>query len=283
MDLIIQPEEKAMNDNIKIESSFSNVYPELHIVRDTSSKKVNSRVSKLSVNFQVNKIYSSYEPPAKPKPDTYVWTNRNFYGKPDIKLIMDDYIKLPVMQEVFFELMPGVFMRKKKSEYEITMADPVENRVYDRPPLLLVDGVIVNDASIIANLDPEHVEEIDAVKNRYFVGDYLFFGLVNVITRTGDFANITLPDYAVRLPYRVVDPVKAFTAPEYEKQESRQSRIPDLRNTLYWNPSVATDASGKARVEFWSSDFTTDYIIKIQGITTDGKKITFARTVTVGK
>ena len=27
-----------------------------------------------------------------------------FYGKPDIELIMADYIKLPVMNEVFFEL-----------------------------------------------------------------------------------------------------------------------------------------------------------------------------------
>ncbi|MDP4222197.1 MAG: hypothetical protein Q8868_02695 [Bacteroidota bacterium] len=279
MDLIIQPEDMARNDNIKIESSFSNIYPELHFTRDTSAQKISSGVSKLGINYQVKKIYSSEEAAAKSQPESYIWTNKNFYGKPDIKLMMDDYIKLPVMQEVFFELMPGVFLRKKKAEYEISIADPVENRIYDRPPMLLVDGVIINDASVIANLDPEHVEEIDAIKERYFVGDYLFFGLVNVITRTGDFSNITLPDNAVRLPYRVVDPVKSFNYPVYDTQVSKQSRIPDLRNTLYWNPSVETDAGGKARIEFWTSDFTTDYVINIQGMTSDGKAITFTKTL----
>ena len=36
-----------------------------------------------------------------------------FYGKPDIEIIMADYIKLPVMQEVFFELLPGVSLKRK--------------------------------------------------------------------------------------------------------------------------------------------------------------------------
>jgi hypothetical protein len=283
MDLIIQPEDRASNDNINIEPSFSNIYPELHFTRDTSAQKISSGVSKLGINYQVRKIYSPEEAAAKSQPEYYIWTNKNFYGKPDIKLMMDDYIKLPVMQEVFFELMPGVFLRKKKAEYEISIADPVENRIYDRPPLLLIDGVIINDASIIANLDPEHVEEIDAIKERYFVGDYLFFGLVNVITRTGDFSNIMLPDYAVRLPYRVVDPVKSFNSPVYDTQASKQSRIPDLRNTLYWDPSVETDAGGKARIEFWTSDFTTDYVINAQGMTSDGKAIKFTKTLRIQK
>ncbi len=283
MDLVIQPEDKAMNDNIKIESSFSNVYPELVITRDTTSRQISSKVLKLGINFQVSKIYRSKETVEKTQPVYFIWADKNFYGKPDIKLVMDDYIKLPVMQEVFFELMPGVFLRKKKSEYEISIADPVENRIYDRPPLLLIDGVIINDPSIIANLDPERVEEIDAIKDRYFVGDYLFFGLVNVITRTGDFSNITLPDYAVRLPYRAVDPVKSFTAPGYETQTTKQSRIPDLRNTLYWNPSVKTDTAGNARIEVWTSDFTADYQIKIQGFTSDGKAVAYSRTLTVRK
>ena len=126
---------------------------------------------------------------------------------------MDDYIKLPVMQEVFFELIPGVFLRKKKADYEITISDPVDNKVFDKPPVLFIDGVVVKDPDIIANLDPEKVEKIDAIKSRYFVGDYMFLGLVNVITRKGDFSEVTLPDFAVRVPYRVTEPVVEFSSP----------------------------------------------------------------------
>lgn len=194
---------------------------------------------------------------------------------------MDDYIKLPVMQEVFFELIPGVFLRKKKAEYEITISDPVENRVYDKPPILFIDGVVVKDPDVIANLDPELVEKIDAIKSRYFVGEYLFYGLVNVITRAGDFSSVTLPDYAVRLPYRVTEPVKSFSSPDYSSQERRESHIPDFRNTLYWNPSVKPDNEGKAGVEFWTSDFRSDYEINVQGITGDGKPVSFREIIKV--
>jgi hypothetical protein len=281
MDLIIQPEDINRNNNIKIESSFSNIYPESLSTNDTSVIELPKYISKLAINYQVKKIYGSDESVDKSKPLIFTGGTKRFYGKPDIELVLKDYIKLPVMQEVFFELMPGVFLKKKKSTYEITISDPVENKIYDKPPVLFADGVVINDPAIIANLDPELVEKIDAVKARYFVGDYLFLGLVNVITKTGDFSNFTLPDYAVRLPYRVSDPVKTFSSPDYSDPQNKRSRLPDFRNTLYWNPAVVTDNEGKSRIEFWSSDFVTDYVVNIQGITQDGKPLSVRKKISV--
>lgn len=280
-DLIIQPEETDRNNNIKIETSFSEKYPEFVPVKDTSEGELPQDVSKLGINYQVMKIYKSDEITGKSAPVVFPGGSQRFYGKPDIELIMDDYIKLPVMQEVFFELTPGVFLKKKKSEYDITISDPVENKVYDKPPLLLIDGVVVKDPAVIANLDPELVEKIDAVKSRYFIGEYMFYGLVNVITRAGDFSNITLPDYAVRLPYRITEPVNAFSSPDYSLQEKRQSRIPDFRNTLYWNSSVVPDKEGKAKADFWTSDIKSDYEISIQGVNFSGEFVSCRKTMKI--
>jgi len=206
-----------------------------------------------------------------------------FYGKPDIELIMDDYIKLPVMEEVFLELLPGAFLKMKRSVYEISIADPVTNSIYDIPPVLLIDGVVIDEPEIIAGLDPETVEEIDVVKERYMVGDYMSYGIVNVITRAGDYSYVTLPDHAVRLSYIVAEPVCSFHFPDYSTSEMKQSRIPDFRNTLYWNPSVEPDEEGKARVEFWSSDYNTDYLINIQGITAGGTVISYKEKIRIEK
>ncbi len=280
-DLIIQPENAERNNNIRIESSFSDKYPELAPAYKTSVEALLQDNSKLAVNYQVMKIYRSDFLPDKSSLIAFTGGSRRFYGKPDIELIMDNFIKLPVMQEVFFELIPGVFLKKKKSEYEITIADPVENRAYDKTPLLLIDGVVIKDPAIIANLDPEIVEKIDAVKSRYFVGEYMMYGLVNVITRAGDLSNITLPDYAVRLPYRVIEPVNSFSSPDYVSKEKKQSHIPDFRNTLYWNPSVKTDIEGKTEVDFWTSDFKSDYEINVQGISGDGKLVSFKKIIKV--
>ena len=211
----------------------------------------------------------------------YRFRSERFYGKPDIELLMKDYITLPVMEEVFFELLPGVFLRNRKTGYEISILDPVTNEIYYKQPLLMVDGVIINDPSIIAGLDPEAVEKIDVIKDRYVVGDCLFYGIINLITKTGDCKNIALPDYAIRGTPRVYDQVISFSSPDYISSESKQSRVPDLRNTLYWNPAVKPDKNGKYVVEFWSSDFASDYMINIQGVANDNKSVSFRKLIKV--
>lgn len=280
-ELIIQPEDGKVNNNIKMESPFSDRYQVKDKTTDTLINTEPVEFPRMGINYQVMKIYSSDEIPPMPAQLSFTGGSKRFYGKPDIQLIMDEYIKLPVMPEVFFELMPGVFMKKRKNEYEISILDPVENRIYDKPPILLVDGVVVNDVNIIANIDPEKVEKIDAIKSKYFVGNYLFYGIVNVITRTGDLSIITLPDYAVRLPYRVAEPVKAFVSPGYRSDDIKLRRIPDLRNTLYWNPSVIPASDGKAELEFWTSDFKSDFEVNIQGIDADGRAISIKKIISV--
>jgi len=103
--------------------------------------------------------------------------------------------------------------------------------------------------------------------------------LVNVITRAGNFTNVTLPDYAVRLPYRVTESAGTFSSPDYSSAENKSSRIPDFRNTLYWNSSIKPDKEGKTRVEFWTSDFKSDYEINIQGFTGGGEFVSFKKVI----
>jgi hypothetical protein len=281
-ELIIQPEAVGRNNIIKIESSFSEEYPEPLSTTDTFVKGVPSYISRYSTNYQVSKIYGSDSTvmPSDLHPTAY--KPIRFYGVPDKEIIMSDYIQLPVMQEVFYELLQGVNLKKKKSEYEITIADPVYNIPYDTPPVLFVDGVVVNDPAVIAGLDPEVVEKIDIIRERYLVGEYIFYGLINIITRAGDYSSVTLPGYAVRLSYIVTEPVSEFLSPDFSTNGKKESRIPDYRNTLYWNPSVASNNS-KPEVQFWSSDFATEYEINIQGVTSDGKTISLKKIFTVKK
>ena len=280
-DLIIQPDEVTKNNKIYIESSFSDQYLSSVVSGDSIRNPVPAYISKWSVNYQVTKIYgsssigdliTSLTPPLKPI---------RFYGKPDFELIMKDFIKLPLMEEVFFELIPLATLKKNKSVYEISLVDLFGEKIYDVAPVLMIDGIIINDASIIANLDPELVEKIDVIRSIYQVGEYAFYGIVNVITKSGDYSCVSLPDYAIRLSYRVIDPVRAFKSPDYSLAEMKNSRIPDFRNTLYWNSSLKPDKDGNARIEFWTSDITSDYEINIQGIISEGKTLSLRKIIKV--
>ncbi|MCA1741553.1 MAG: hypothetical protein LC630_03590, partial [Bacteroidales bacterium] len=264
-ELIIQPEIVNPDNTIRIESSFSEEYSLSLPGSGTSPEGSLKQVSLMKVNYQVNRIYETENSVPPPKPHAAATPVKSFYGIPDISLDLNDFIRLPVMQEVFYELVPGVTLREKRSGYEITVADPYYDVVYEQPPITFIDGVVVSDPAVIAGLDPDHVERIDVIRDRYVVGDYLFFGLVNVITYDGDFSRVSLPGHAVRLPYRVADPVRKFFSPDYSTAERRRDRTPDFRNTLYWEPSVTPTGDGKYQVEFWSSDVAGDYEITLQG------------------
>jgi hypothetical protein len=280
-DIIIQPETAGTDKSIRLKSSFAELKAEAGLKNFPSSGEMKPYISDMTVNYQVRKIYGISDSKSQSVGEVMPVPAKRFYGKPDVELFMDDYIKLPVMQEVFFELVPGVTLRKKKSVWEIKLMDPAYSTIQEGPPVILVDGVIIEDPSIIAELDPDIVERIDVVKEMYYVGDYMFFGIVNVVTRAGDFSSVSLPDYAVRLSYKVFDQVYEFSTPEYSTAQTKESRIPDFRNTLYWNPSVKFGNDKIMKVEFWSSDFKSDYEINIQGITSDGSLVSFRRIIKV--
>lgn len=279
--LILQPEHADNNMILEIEPSFPGIFPASNCFKETLSDSLLDLFSGLSFNYQAGKIYGINLKNDIAKKDTSKLKKRRFYGIPEMEIFLDDYIKLPSMEEVFIELLPGVILRSGKAGYEIKITNPLTNNFYIEPPLVMIDGVIINDLTVLVNLDPERVEKIEVVKTPYLIGDLILNGIVNVITRSGDFSNIALPEYAVILPYKIVDEPSGIIFPDYSSELKRQSRTPDLRNTLYWNPSLKTDPNGEAEIEFWTSDFPGVYTINIQGITGDGKKLSYYKSFTV--
>lgn len=71
------------------------------------------------------------------------------------------------------------------------------------------------------------------------------------------------PDFAT---YRPVPLMKAaeFYSPKYAAKSADEAE-PDYRSTLYWEPNVITDANGRARVFFYTSDIKGNYTITIEG------------------
>ena len=281
--LIIQPAIPDDNSTIQIESSFSRILPGSVSYIDSVNKEFPHLVSNLGASYQVNKIYGTILRRENHTADNQIPDPVRFYGKPEQEVIMDDFIRLPVMQEVFFELIPGTRLRSRKSGYEMRIMNPIDNIFYAEPPLVMIDGVIVYDHSLVANLDPETVERIDVTRTPYLTGDLIHYGIVNVITNTGNLRNIILPDYVARLPYKIADPAASFYAPEYSDPGAKQSRIPDFRNTLFWSSSLKPGEDGKVRIEFWTADSASDYIVNIQGITGDGELISVNKSIKVSQ
>ncbi|HUW92563.1 MAG TPA: hypothetical protein VMV74_05330 [Bacteroidales bacterium] len=276
-DLIFQPSDTSGSYSAKIEDKFPEKYPRSVFIPDTVREYIPEETAALAGNFQIQKIYENSGRGGIIVPSLKSTDRPRFYGKPDQELVMDDYIALPTMREVFFELVRKVSVRTNRKENSYMIYDPVLKRY----PALFIDGVPIDEAAKIVNLNPAHVEQIDVLLCDYRIGDLIFPGIINVITRTGTYSDIPLPKNAVRVGVKMFDPDWSFISPDYSTEEKRQQRIPDFRNTLFWSPELKTDASGKMTVEFWTSDFSSEYLIDLEGITSQGKVISVRKAVTV--
>jgi len=65
---------------------------------------------------------------------------------------------------------------------------------------------------------------------------------------------------------------REFHAPNYSVSDTLH-RMPDLRSTLAWFPTVTTGSDGRSKVNFWSGDVPGEYRVRIEGLLSDGRPI----------
>lgn len=277
--MVLRPEYHVANSRIRVIESYPDKYPGTGSFAEPLPDSLKEITSQLSFNYQASRIYGiSSSTPTEKSNDVY--GNRRSYGIPEMEVKLDDYVRLPDMQEVFFELLPGIIMKPKDNTYEIRITNPLTGSTYAEPPLLMIDGVITNDAGRIAELNPEETEKIEVVKTPYILGNLILHGIVNIITRKGDPGNINGDGIHV-IRHRAVEPLRTFVSPDYSNKAQGNSRIPDLRNTLYWNPYIDLPPSGSADITFFTPDFPGKYIIDISGINEKGEPVAFRKSFLV--
>ena len=121
------------------------------------------------------------------------------------------------------------------------------------------------------SISSKDLEKIDVFTTRYYISDIVMDGILHFVTKTGNLDVIDLDRSVYRVQYDLPEYQQDFYSPDYSTDKLLNDRIPDFRNTLYWNPGMHTDKTGNASIEFYSSDESAEYIITIEGITGDGK------------
>ena len=158
--------------------------------------------------------------------------------------------------------------RRIISPRNVSMSGPGE-------PLLYVDGLKWDNTSLL----DQYRMTIEEIENVAFLSGtagalYNTVGGVILITsrKTGKIIEKNAPNVARVTPLGYQKSVK-FYAPAYDNQLKRNNPLKDLRTTLYWSPSVKTDAEGIAKFEFYTTDRSGKMNIDIQGITGSGEPV----------
>jgi len=231
------------------------------------SAEKNELIREIMFNMQVEKIFNHPLTPIEPveKEDS---SSLRFYGQPLITLKTDDYIKLPTLEEFFFELIPTVILKKEKGRRYFTMVGNHTDLVLFKP-LILLDMVPVTDVETILQLSPEKIDHIDIINATYIRGNLHLGGIISIFSRENDRAGIDFPKNSFFFDFKTFEPQEKVEFPDYNTHLHNE-RIPDFRNCLFWIPDIDMVPGEEARFDFYTSDNQGEYIVVIHGITADG-------------
>lgn len=195
-----------------------------------------------------------------------------FYGRPDASYRLDTYTRFKVMEEVLREYVPGVVVRIRNDGFHLLAVDNLNKSIFQENPMVLLDGVPVFNMNKIMALNPLKIQQLDVVNSRYFQGEAAYDGLVSLRTYKGNLEGFQLDPRVLIQEYEGLQEQREFYAPRYDTPEQQRSRRPDLRELLYWNPSVNVAGPGARpqSLEFFTGDQPGRYLLEVQGLDASG-------------
>lgn len=238
--------------DILINSDFDVRYPQaagiIPFIMDTSCKRL---LNNLYRNSQLNSIFLRH---GEKKGESKLY---HPLQKPDRvhKIRLTDYVEMPVMQEVFSEIVPFVAIKQKNDDYHLQLFDERLNSTLD-DPLTLVDGIPVFDLDQILAISPEVVKEIALTNRMIHLGEYTMNGIVDIATNTDNFGGIRLPSSSRFIEFHGVDEEFYPLFPRHHADIT--DPFPDFRTLLYWNPRVKGN-----QVIFSAGDDTGEYLVTV--------------------
>jgi hypothetical protein len=183
----------------------------------------------------------------------------------------ENFNSFPNMTETLKEIVPGLIIKEKKGVYSLRVLDIKRKLYFKEEPLYFIDGLLFTNNDLFLKLDPASIRAIEVYGRPDKLARFGAFGRHGVIaayTRNSDFYPEDYPGL-LKVPFRGYYQTREFYMPVYE-QTSQKPQQPDLRPLIYWNPSVTTNASGKAQITFYNADNLGTCEIRLEGISAGG-------------
>ncbi len=139
-------------------------------------------------------------------------------------------------------------------------------------PLFLLDNMPV-DASTLFQVNPRDVSSIEVFKDparAAIFGAQGANGVIAVYTKSGAGVSGQSVGGTLVTQYGGYSSPREFYAPKYD-QLTPENAISDQRATIYWNPGIKTDTTGKAHIQFYNTDVAKRQLLILEGMDSQGR------------
>jgi hypothetical protein len=251
---------------IIIDDDFCNETVNLSYIPFVIEKGEDELIRDIMINSQIDDIflYDTGKQTALTENDN----NTVFYGSAEKVYYTKDYIELPNLEEFFFEIVYEVLVDFHKDSNTLRIA---ANSDRSLSPLVLVDNIPVYDIGRFLKTTLQRIERVELIGSKYIAGNAVFSGIISIYTWNKDFAGIDLNPAGIFYNYHLLRTGK-YNFPDYDNNIIN-SRIPDNRSLLYWQPDIMLSKNQKTTISFFTSDEKGDYIIFVTNANSDDQAI----------
>jgi len=204
--------------------------------------------------------------------------------KPAKTYILDEWTRLTVMNELTIEFIRELrFRRDNMQRNSLLLVSRRGEESFWFRPLVILDGIPIMDHEIIYRYDPLLVERINIYSEEYFFQGTKFDGIAEFLTYGRNHAGLSTDQSTQVVSYAGTQASRRLYTPDYSNDANRQSRLPDNRHTLLWEPALQTNSKTTLEIPFFTSDYTGEFQATVEGLTKDGKIISATASFEVRK
>lgn len=192
-------------------------------------------------------------------------------GKPDRHYVLDDYTRFASMEEVFIEFMPEVrsVTANGETEIQVLLEDSFKNSFFANSSFVMLDGIPVADKKKIMEYDPALVKEINVYTHSYTLPSIFLTGILSINTFKGNSPAFKYEDNVGIIRYKGCLYPQSLTWSKIKDF----SQFPDLRQTIYWHPSVNVPPGETFDFQYVLPRYPGNFYIVIEGVTASGKPV----------
>uniref|UniRef100_UPI00261598D8 TonB-dependent receptor plug domain-containing protein n=1 Tax=Ulvibacterium sp. TaxID=2665914 RepID=UPI00261598D8 len=205
--------------------------------------------------------------------------SETLHGNATIRLMPDSQNTAGMSAIDLIGRAPGVTISGNKPEQTVTIRGL---RGYDSfvatdtTPLFFVDGGEVN-LDYIQYMDASEILFVDVLRGieASVYGLRGFNGVIVIATKSRLSKGSVLTNMP-KSPEGIIPGfymAREFFSPDYGFVRPEHERL-DYRTTLFWNPDIGIEDSRRPPIQFYTGDANGSFVIKVEGITKDGRAVT---------
>jgi len=263
-ELIVTPEVSGDGlAEVRIDQDFDEDFPPVPAVPFTLSAGEREVATRMVRKMQLSEAFKMPDSPEVVRVDTVPVP---FYGTAIHSIVLDDFIDLPTLKEVFINVVSPVTVVKRKNSTTLMIhSDNPTSRLYNS--LIMVDQIPVFDQDKLISIAPEKISRIDVINDVYVKGSMTYGGVINIVTREGDMAGIDLPTGSYFFDYLAIQPVNV----PIERIPAPGDQVPDLRNTLLWIPDLVLERGMAEEIVFNAPAYPGEYVVLVRCMARPGE------------